>query len=247
MEMFKPNLICMILIPVTPFNLQRLLLAGLLPLCLTGLIQAQSVFQANLHILGGNAQLQLGCLYFRATGPQVDFVAVLFPFGALTGDLNPVLNIPDASVSFSLGTGTHEWLSGTRTVADQNPFLPAPPWLPHSYDENGNPLYVDSPVIREADLYHGSFHLPEGFLEELLAGRGSIKFNSALGGDLSVAAVPEPATGALLLLGGGSYCFWRRRQRPMPPATPANASTDGSGTVLMKSNCSDCSAGTRAA
>lgn len=204
------------LIPVTSFNLQRFLLGGLLLLSLTGLVQAQSVFQANLHTLGGNAQLQLGRIYFRAAGPQVDFVAVLFPFGALTGDLNPVLNIPDDSFSFSLGAGTHEWLSGTRTVADHNPFQPAPPWLPHSYDENGNPLYVDAPVIREADLYHGSFNLPEGFLEKLLTGCGSIKFNPALGGDLSVVAVPEPATGALLLLGGGSYCCWRRHQRQIP-------------------------------
>lgn len=190
------------------------LLCGLFLLSLISPSRAEPVFAANLSTMGGGAQLQLGRIYFRTTGTQMEFLAVMAPLPLLTGALNPLLQIPEAAVEFSLGSGSREWLHGTRTVADQNPFLPAPPWEPHSYDEAGNPLYLDSPVIREMDVFRGSFTLPVGFLDDLLAGQGRIRFNANLGGDLVVAVVPEPAVGTLLMLSGvGALAKFHRRSR----------------------------------
>jgi hypothetical protein len=188
----------------------RHLTIGLLGLGLGFQAAAENVFQANLSTSGGSAQLNFGRIYLRVEEAQVDFMAVIFPFGSLTDNLNPVLTGPGDSFNFSLGAGTRTWLHGTHTVADQNPFLPAPPWLPHSYDENGNPLYLDATVIRLTDIYTGQFTLPDGFADDLLAGLGHISFNSSLGGIITVATVPEPTTGTLLLLAGWGWSLRRR-------------------------------------
>jgi hypothetical protein len=200
----------------------RHLMIGLLGLGLGFQAAAENVFQAHLSTSGGNAQLNFGRIYLRAEGNQVDFMAVIFPFGSLTDNLNPVLTVPGDSFNFSFGAGTRTWLHGTHTVADQNPFLPAPPWRPHSYDENGTPLYVDAAVIRLTDIYTGQFTLPDGFADDLLAGLGQISFNSSLGGIITVATVPEPTTGTLLLLAGWGWGLRRRLGRgagfQSPPA-----------------------------
>jgi len=191
------------------FSLYRLLSVGLLGLALTLTARAETVFQAFLSNPPGGAQLSLGKFYFRVEAGQVDFVAVVFPFGSMTTDLNPVLSVPGSSITFSLGEGTRNWLHGTHTVADQNPFLPAPPWLPYSYDENGNPIYVDAAVIRLTDIYTGHFSLPEGFEADLLAGLGRIDFNPALGG--AIAVVPEPTVLAMTFLAGLGWLARSRR------------------------------------
>lgn len=132
-----------------------LFIVGLLGLGLTLSAPAQSFFQASLSTSGGSSQLNFGRLYLRAEGNQVDFVAVIFPFGTMTSGFNPVLTVPGGSCNFALGEATRDWLHGTHTVADQNPFLPAPPWQPYGYDEDGNPIYVDAAVIRLTDIYTG--------------------------------------------------------------------------------------------
>jgi hypothetical protein len=187
-----------------------LLIIGLLGVSLTFPAPAQSVFQANLSATGGGSQLNFGRLYLRAVGNQVDFVAVIFPFGTMTSDFTPVLNVPGVSFNFALGEATRDWLHGTHTVADQNPFLPAPLWRPHSYDEDGNPIYVDAAVIRLTDIYTGQFTLPDGFADDLLAGLGHVSFNNSIGGTITVMAVPEPTIGTLLLVAGVG---WRYRRR----------------------------------
>ncbi len=196
--------------PSLSSRIRLFLLLGLLSLDLARITPAASVFQASLSTPSGMAQLQFGRIYFQVEGDQVDFLAVVFPFGNWPTDLSPVLTVSGGSLQFTLGPATRESLYGTRTVADLNPFVPAPPWLPHSYDENGNPLYLDSPVIRLTDIYTGQFDLPAGFTDDLLAGLGRIDFNSTLGGDIQVVAVPEPTTSALLLL--ASLISWRRNR-----------------------------------
>lgn len=176
---------------------RRLLLIGLLGFGLAMPAPAESVFQAALSTSGGTAQLNFERFYLRVEGNEVDFMTVLFPFGSLTDNLNPLLTVPGNSLTFSLGEATRSWLHGSRTVADHNPFLPTPPWLPHSYDENGNPLYVDTDVIRLTAIYTGHFTLPDGFADDLMAGLGHISFSPSLGGAITV--IPEPTSGALLL------------------------------------------------
>lgn len=187
----------------------RLCALALLGFGLTPSAWSENIFQADLNSLGGSARLNFGRIYLRAEGNQVDFVAVIFPASPmLLSDLNPVIRVPGESLSFVLGEASRSWLPGT--IADRNPFLPAEPWLPHSYDEAGNPLYVDSAVIRLTDIYTGQFTMPAGFADELLAGLGFIEFNPSLGGIINVMTVPEPALGTLLLLGG---IGWLRRQK----------------------------------
>lgn len=188
----------------------RYFIAGLLGLSLAAPTLAENVFQASLSTAGDTAQLQFGKFYLRVESSEVDFMAVIFPLGTLTDNLNPLLTVPGDALGFTLGTGTRNWLSGTHTVADQNPFLPAPPWLPSGFDEAGNPFYIDSTVIRLADIYTGHFTLPDGFGDDLLAGLGRIQFGEALGGDLLIATVPEPTTSALLVLAGLSWCCRRK-------------------------------------
>ncbi|MGC3958903.1 MAG: hypothetical protein QM813_13480 [Verrucomicrobiota bacterium] len=192
----------------------RFLIVSLVLVGLSWRVQAQSVFEARLSTLEGRAQLSLGRIYFRVEGNQMDFLAVLTPVGRLMGDLNPVLNIPGDSLDFDLGLASSQWLHGSYTVADHNPFLPAPEWRPHGSDEDGNPIYIDTTVIRRADIYTGQFTLPEGFLADLLAGSGDICFNLGFGGEITVVAVPEPTVGALLLVSGlGAYGGHRLRRR----------------------------------
>ena len=205
-----PSLYSLSAIPPAARSACMLLLIGSLGLGLTLPARAQSVFQANLSNSGGSSQLNFGRLYLRAAGNQVDFVAVIFPFGTTTSAFNPVLTVPGDSCNFTLGEATRDRLHGTHTVADQNPFLPAPPWRPHSYDEDGNPIYVDAAVIRLTDIYTGQFTLPDSFVDDLLAGLGHISFNNTIGGTITVMAVPEPTIGALLLVAGVG---WRYRRR----------------------------------
>lgn len=192
----------------SPSSARRFLIIGLLGLVLALPATAANVFQANLSTSGGTAQLSVGRFYLRVEGNEVDFMTVIFPFGTLTDNLSPLLTIPGDSLTFSLGEASRNWLHGTHTVADQNPFLPAPPWLPHAYDEDGNPLYLDAAVIRLADIYTGHFTLPDGFAEDLRAGLGHINFGATFGG--TIAVVPEPTSGAFLLLTGIGWCCWRR-------------------------------------
>jgi len=185
-------------------SVQRLLPIVLFVFGLNLNAPAGSVFQSHLSTPAGSggAQLSLGQFYFRVEADQVDFVALIFPLGPLTGSLSPVLSVPDNSINFSLGAGASTWFHGSHTIADHNPFLPTEPWLPAGYDENGNPLYLDTMNIRMADVYTGHFILPPGFEADLLAGLGSIEFNSSVTGTITVAAVPEPTTLSLALLAG---------------------------------------------
>lgn len=203
----------------SPFasSTRRFLILCLLGLGLTLPAIAGNVFQANLSTSGGTSQLSFGRFYLRVEGNEVDFMTVIFPFGALTENLSPLLTVPGDSLTFSLGEATRSWLHGTHTVADQNPFLPTPPWLPHAYDENGNPLYLDAAVIRLADIYTGHFTLPAGFADDLLAGLGHINLGATFGG--SIAVVPEPTSGALLLLTGIGWCCGRRWHATSPSLT----------------------------
>lgn len=206
----NPHLYSPSAIPPAARSACVLLLIGLLGLGLTLPTPAQSVFQANLNTSSGSSQLNFGRFYLRAVGNQVDFVAVIFPFGTKTSDFSPVLTVPGGTFNFALGEATRDWLHGTHTVADHNPFLPAPPWQPYSYDEDGNPIYIDAAVIRLTDIYTGQFTLPDGFADDLLGGLGHISFNTSIGGTITVMAVPEPTTGVLFLLAGLGW-RWRRR------------------------------------
>lgn len=188
--------------------LRQLLSVGLLGLAFALNARAESVFQAFLSNPPGGAQLSLGKFYFRVESDQVDFVAVIFPFGSLTANLDPVLSVPGSSINFSLGTGTSTLFYGARSIAYRNPFIPAEPWLPTGYDEDGIPFYYEAPVILAGDFYTGHFSLPPGFEADLLAGLGRIDFNPVLGG--AIAVVPEPTALTMVFLSG---LGWLARSR----------------------------------
>ena len=162
--------------------------------------RAQSIFQAGLLTtsVGGGGQLSVGRFYFQVDNGQVDFVAVVdFP-GLVPLDFNSNFLIPGDSVGFSLGDGVPTEFSGSHTIADNNPFLPPAPWVPAGYDDDGNPFYIDAPMIRYANVYNGSFALPQGFLNGLLAGKGVVELGPGVSGSIMVAAVPEPGPAALM-------------------------------------------------
>jgi hypothetical protein len=198
---------------ILPFN--AALLIGVLGLGLACKSPAQNVFQAYLSMsqstLLGEAQLSRGRFWFQVDDGQVDFTAIIFPFGPATVSLNPTMSVPGSDVEFTLGAGTATTFSGLHTIVDHNPYLPAEPWLPTGYDDAGNPYYLDAPVIRYGDVYTGHFTLPDGFEESLLSGLGRVEFNSTLSGAIKVASVPEPSTAALgLLTVVGCWCRRRR-------------------------------------
>jgi hypothetical protein len=194
-----------------PWTVPRLLIIGLLGLGLARNVTAATVFEAHLSTSGSGAGLNLGRIYFREEGDRMDFLAVVFPLSALTGDLDPVLTVPGDSIQFTLGEGTRNWLHGSYTVADRNPFLLLAPPAPAGYDENGNPYYLDTMNIQLADIYTGSFTVPLDFVEALRAGLGHISFNPSMGGTLTV--VPEPTAGAFMLLAGVAWCFRGSRMK----------------------------------
>ena len=151
------------------------LLIGVLALGLTLKSPAQNVFQAYLSTPPGGAQLGLGRFWFQVDNGQVDFTAIIFPFGPATSSLNPTISVPGRDVEFTLGAGTATTFNGLHTMADHNPYLPAEPWLLAGYDDAGNPYHIDAPVIQYADVYTGHFSLPAGFEQRLLDGLGRVK------------------------------------------------------------------------
>jgi len=165
------------------------LLALLAPLS----VLAQSVFQAHLLTPPGGARLSMGQFWFRVDQGEVEFVAIVFPFGnvsALTSNLSPVLSVPGRSVKFALNEGAFTAFHGLYTYADRNPFLPFEP--PFVYDEDGNAYLIDAPVIRWGYLYTGRFALPAGFERQLLNGHGTVQFNEYLSGLVTVEVATAP-------------------------------------------------------
>jgi hypothetical protein len=154
---------------------------------------AQSVFQATLATPPDGARLVMGRFYFQMDHDELEFVAIVFPFGSLgllSSNVNPVLSVPGRSVEFSLGQGILTEFRGLYSYADHNPFLPFE--LPFLYDEEGNPYLIDAPVIRYGYRYSGRFKLPSGFERQLLTGLGVVELNEYVAGSVRVAAVEKP-------------------------------------------------------
>lgn len=187
---------------------KRLAACCLLWTCATLSSSAQAVFASWLHTpQDGGATLGMGKFYFQVEQDTVDFVAIVTPFGSFTADLYPLLSTPAGSLEFSLGEGVFTAFGGSYTYLDRNPFLPFE--LPFLFDDEGHPYLIDTCNIRYGNLYTGHFALPDGFLDELLAGRGTVQFNDDILGSITVAAVPEPTTFALGLIAVGALFFVR--------------------------------------
>jgi hypothetical protein len=190
---------------IQPIIRQSLLVLFSLWLALS--LRAQGVFQATLNIPfenGGGGGLVLGDFWCQVAGNELQFITQV-DTSTFTSSLNPVLSVPGSSVEFSLGAAL-QGFTGSQTDPDWNPFLPPQPLVPAGYDCDGNPYYVTpGPIIQIGSYYSGQFELPPGFLDELLAGEGTVQLNSSIGGNISVAVAPEPSTFALAAMAG---CGW---------------------------------------
>jgi hypothetical protein len=178
--------------------------------------RSQGVFQATLGTPPGNGGgLILGNFWFQIVGNQVNFAAFVGSPGIFpASSLNPILSVPGSLVGFSLGDAQAESFVPMQNAL-QNPFLPAPVLMPTGYDCDGNPYYLEAPGLISGDYYSGHFDLPAGFLQELRAGQGTISLNASIGGNLTVAAVPEPSMAALGLTAIGAALLAGRRQRAL--------------------------------
>lgn len=187
------------------------ILACTIWLCLTFTMYAQGVFQASLGMQSdGGAHLFLGNFWFKVENDELDFILLVSLPTAWSG-LNPVLSVPGSSVEFSPGEAqTGLFIDAQHTA--QNPFLPSPQWKPAGYDDDGNPYYLMSPGFFGNNYYSGHFTLPPGFLDELLAGNGKIELNSFIGGNITVATVPEPTTMFLSVVAGGWLIVCKRKR-----------------------------------
>lgn len=175
----------------------------------------QGVFQATLSTppKSGGGQLILGNFWFQVVGNEVDFATWVDVSGSFASSLDPVLSVPGSSVRFSLGEGQNGMITSAQ-AAERNPFLPFSP-TPAGYDGDGNPYYLESPGFPAGSYYSGHFDLPAGFLQALLAGQGTISLSASLGGDITVAATPEPSTALLGLTAVGAALLAWRRQRAL--------------------------------
>jgi hypothetical protein len=184
-------------------------------ICLSLSLRAQDVFQATLTIPleSGGGGLVLGNFWCQAEGNELQFIAQV-DTSIFTSSLNPILSVPGSSVAFSLGEALPQF-TGSQTDPELNPFLPVQPLVPTGYDSDGNPYYATPGIIVPiGEYYSGQVELPPGFLDELLAGEGTIQLNSSIGGNISVAAVPEPSTFAPAAIAGCSgwlLTIWRRK------------------------------------
>ncbi len=188
--------------------MKKIIISCVAGLCLGLSAQAQGIFQASLSTPPGGGLL-LGKFWLQVENNEVDFVAFVSPT-TFTSSLNPVLSVPRSSVGFSLGESQPE-IIGSQTDPEWNPFLPPKPLVPAGYDDDGNPYFLWAPVVWAGNFYSGHFDLPPGFLDELLAGNGTIELNSFVGGNIVVTSTPEPTTPALGLVGIG--CLWLVRWR----------------------------------
>jgi hypothetical protein len=150
---------------------------------------------------------------------EVEFYAIVFQsFGETPPGLAPVLEVPGSSLGFSLGDGAATEFRGAYSYADRNPFVPFE--LPFQYDDDGNPYLIDNHSIRYGWLYTGRFDLPAGFEAELLAGRGTVELNPFLSGQVTLAAVPEPAILTLGILGAAGLLMAQRQRKYSKTSTP---------------------------
>lgn len=181
---------------------------------------AQSVFQAYLHTPPEDgARLDTGRFWFQVNQDEVEFYAIVFQsFGQTPPDLAPVLEVPGSSLGFSLGDSTATEFRGAYSYADRNPFVPFE--YPFQYDDDGNPYLIDNHSIRYGWLYSGRFDLPAGFEAELLAGRGTVELNPFLSGNVTIAAVPEPAILPLGMLGAAGLLLAQRQRKHSKTSTP---------------------------
>jgi hypothetical protein len=184
--------------------------------CLAFSLRARDVFQATLSIPfpseGGG--LVLGEFWCEAQGNELQFIAVL-DTSAFNASLNPFLSVPGRSVAFSLGEPLPE-VTPSQLNPDWNPFLPPQSPVPAGYDCDGNPYFVTpGPIIPISEYYTGQVELPPGFLDELLADEGTVQLNSSIGGDINVAAVPEPSTFAPAAIAGFFGWLLTIRQRKL--------------------------------
>jgi hypothetical protein len=191
----------------------KAILLFLIVMCSVSLGRSQGIFQATLGTPpnSGGGQLILGNFWFQVVGNEVDFIALVNAFSPLAANLNPVLSVPSSSVGFSLGEGQNGTTTSAQAAA-HNPFLPFSP-TPTGDDCDGNPYYLESPGFPAGSYYSGHFELPAGFLQELLAGKGTVSLNGSISGDITVATVPEPSTAALgLTVIGAALLVWRHQR-----------------------------------
>ena len=193
---------------------RRLFLATAAMLCFISTAQADAVFSvgpADIQIAEGSTTLDLQ-LQVTGTGATIALDALRFGLQITpnAGNLGSISFLPSPTLTAALDGYTLNSLGQTDTISaggiNSVAVTPIPILLPEAFVN----FTVDTSDAAVGDVYVIDTN-PNGFGEATLAGVGTTV--TGLNSTISVSAVPEPSSVAVLALAGlGAYGVRRRRK-----------------------------------